>query len=227
MEPDISNMTLNEYLMYQGRHRDLERSCTSRKSVALARNIILVYPDSDEEDEEYCSLPHLLPCFKTPQPCATFNFVHHNSHSKVDIDNMTLEEFARYELAMSTMKSEIQVKENINANTTRELEEVQVEDVEMDEDYDIYHSNPEETLQWSLAKDPFLVLMELRDQSNVMHQTTLSSISNELVQVDAHGVVLGLYLATGKHFKSGLVGYHADDNDGLFLSCGCCSRKRT
>ncbi|GKB79159.1 hypothetical protein Tco_0946054 [Tanacetum coccineum] len=173
MEPDISNMTLNEYLMYQGRHRDLERSCTSRKSVALARNIILVYPDSDEEDEEYCSLPHLLPCFKTPQPCATFNFVHHNSHSKVDIDNMTLEEFARYELAMSTMKSEIQVEENIDVNTARELEDVQ------------------------------------------------------LVQVDAHGVVPGLYLATGKHFKSGLVGYHADDNDGLFLSCGCCSRKRT
>nr|GEW65122.1 hypothetical protein [Tanacetum cinerariifolium] len=35
-------------------------------------------------------------------------------------------------------------------------------------------------------------------------------------QVDAHGVMLGLYLAIRKHFKSGLVGYHADDNDGLF-----------
>ncbi|GJV80359.1 hypothetical protein Tco_1516229 [Tanacetum coccineum] len=145
MEPDFSNMTLNEYLMYQGRHKDLERSCTSWKSVAPVRNKILVYPDFDEEDEEYCSLPPLLPCFQTLHPYATFNYVNHNSHNEVDIENMTLEEYARYELAMSTMKSEIQ-----------------------------------------------------------------------LVQVDTQGVVLRLYLATRKHFKSGLVGYHADD-DGLEL----------
>nr|GEX05237.1 hypothetical protein [Tanacetum cinerariifolium] len=83
MDPDISNMTLNVYLMYQGRHKDWERGCTSRKSVASARNRIL--------------------------PCVTFNSIHHNSHREVEIDNMTLEEYARYELAMSTMKSEIQV----------------------------------------------------------------------------------------------------------------------
>ncbi|GJW07123.1 hypothetical protein Tco_1569546 [Tanacetum coccineum] len=109
MEPDITNMTLNEYLMYQRRHRDLERSCTSRKSVAPVSNRILVYPDSNEEDEEYCSMHPLLPYFQTPQPCAIFNFVHHNSHSEVDIDNITLEEYARCELEMSTMKSETHV----------------------------------------------------------------------------------------------------------------------
>ncbi|GJV15646.1 hypothetical protein Tco_1360969 [Tanacetum coccineum] len=75
----------------KGRHKDLERSCTSRKSVAPARNRILVYPDSDEEDEEYCSLPHLLSCFQTPQPCAIINSMHHNN--TVDIDNMTIEEY--------------------------------------------------------------------------------------------------------------------------------------
>ncbi|GKA12436.1 hypothetical protein Tco_0691982 [Tanacetum coccineum] len=53
MEPDINNMTLNEYLMHEGRHRDLARNYTSRKSVAPMRNRILAYPDSDEEDEEY------------------------------------------------------------------------------------------------------------------------------------------------------------------------------
>nr|GFA14841.1 hypothetical protein [Tanacetum cinerariifolium] len=52
MDLDISNMTLNEYLMYQGRHKDWERSCTSRKIVASARNRILVYLDFDEEDED-------------------------------------------------------------------------------------------------------------------------------------------------------------------------------
>ncbi|GJY79655.1 hypothetical protein Tco_0485456 [Tanacetum coccineum] len=109
MEPDISNMTLNEYLMYQERHKGLERSCTSSKSVAPVRKRILVYPDSDEEDEEYCSLLPLLPCFQTPQLCVTLNPVHHINHSEVDIESMTLEEYARYELAMSTIKNEIQV----------------------------------------------------------------------------------------------------------------------
>ncbi|GJY61883.1 hypothetical protein Tco_0462540 [Tanacetum coccineum] len=69
----------------------------------------MVYPNSDEEDEEYYSLPPLLPCFQTPQPCAIINSMHHNSHNEVDIDNMTLEEYARYKLAMSSMKSVIQV----------------------------------------------------------------------------------------------------------------------
>ncbi|GJS56251.1 hypothetical protein Tco_0629613 [Tanacetum coccineum] len=55
-------------------HRDSVRNYTPRKSVAPMRNRILVYPDSDEEDED---------------------------HSEVDIDNMTLEEYTRYELAMS------------------------------------------------------------------------------------------------------------------------------
>nr|GEX03185.1 hypothetical protein [Tanacetum cinerariifolium] len=105
MEPGIDNMTLNEYLMYN-RHMVFKRSYTSRKSVVPMRNRILVHPDSDEEYEEYCSLPSLLPCFQTPQPCATFNLIYHNSHNEVDIENMTLEEYARYELATSTMKNE-------------------------------------------------------------------------------------------------------------------------
>ncbi|GJZ44406.1 hypothetical protein Tco_0591661, partial [Tanacetum coccineum] len=79
-------------VIWKGRHKDLERSCTSRKSVAPTRNRILLYPDSDEEDEDYCSLPPLLPCFQTPQPCATLKPVHHNNHNEVDIESMTLEE---------------------------------------------------------------------------------------------------------------------------------------
>ncbi|GKF99809.1 hypothetical protein Tco_0301500, partial [Tanacetum coccineum] len=71
------------------------------------------------------------------------------------------------------------VEENIDVNTARELEEVQIEDVEMDEDYDIDHSNTEEALQWSPAKDPFLVVMELDDQSSYLLHTIPSSISNE------------------------------------------------
>ncbi|GJY72769.1 hypothetical protein Tco_0477200 [Tanacetum coccineum] len=64
----------------QQSHKGLERSCTSSKSVAPMRNRIFVYPNSDEEDED-----------------------------EVNIERMTLEEYARYELAMLTMKNEIQV----------------------------------------------------------------------------------------------------------------------
>ncbi|GJV89951.1 hypothetical protein Tco_1533889, partial [Tanacetum coccineum] len=232
MEPDISNMTLNEYLMYQGRHKGLERSCTSSKSVAPVRNRNLVYPDSDEEDEEYCSLPRLLLCFQTPQPCATLNPIHHNNYSEVDIEIMTLEEYARYELAMSTMKNEIQVPtqgaENIRkmehevpnrcdditdhvdsdqedgelpdlptfpatnefANDSEQVEEyidiveekeeVPMKDVEMDENHNIDHPGTKKALQWSLAKDPFLVIMELNDQLSFLLHTIPSFISNEV-----------------------------------------------
>ncbi|GKC13936.1 hypothetical protein Tco_1010718 [Tanacetum coccineum] len=182
MEHDFSNMTLNEYLMYQGRHKNLEISCTSRKSVASMRNRILVYPDSDEEGEEYCSLPPLLPCFQTPQPYAIINFVHHNSHNEVDIDNITIEEYARYELTMSTMKSKIQVPTQgiKNIDIAEEKEEVLMKDVEMDENHDIDHSGTKEALQWSLAKDPFLVVMELNDQSSFLLHTISSFVSNEV-----------------------------------------------
>ncbi|GKD01606.1 hypothetical protein Tco_1171880 [Tanacetum coccineum] len=201
MEPDISKMTLNEYFIYE----DMHRSYTTRKSVAPVRNKILVYPDSNEEDEEYCSLPPLLPCFQTPQSYATFNFVHHNSNKEVDIDSMTLEEYARYEedstldeilydlfkiraenlrkikhkvphrcddkivditnyedsdhkdgklhvLPIFSATNEFasvceQVEENIDVNTAQELEEDQVEDIEIDKDDDIDHSNTEEILK--------------------------------------------------------------------------------
>nr|GEW78227.1 hypothetical protein [Tanacetum cinerariifolium] len=226
-------MALNEYLMCE-RHRDLARNYTPRKSVSPVRNRILVYPDSDEEDEEYYSLPPLLPCFQTPQPCATFNLVHYNSHNKFKIENMTLEEYARYELAIIGTKNlrkaehEVpyryddktvditdyedsdqedgelpdlptfsatnlfasickQVKEDIGISIMKEKEEVHVEDVQMDEDYDSDHSNTEEMLQWILAKDPFLVCMEVNDQENFMQQITLSSISNKVIK--ANGLV--------------------------------------
>ncbi|GKB03935.1 hypothetical protein Tco_0832078 [Tanacetum coccineum] len=242
MEPDISNMTLNEYLMYQGRYKGLERSYTSSKSVAPVRNRILLYPDFDEDDEEYCSLPPLLPCFQTPQPCATLNPVYHNNHSEVDIESMTLEEYARYELAMSTIKNEIQESsfdeilddlfrigaENIrkmehevlnrcddindyedsdqengelldlptfsatneitidgeqveeNIDIAKEKEEVPMKDVEMDENHDIDQSGTKEALQWSLAKDPFLVVMELNDQSSFLLHTISSFVANDV-----------------------------------------------
>ncbi|GKG64658.1 hypothetical protein Tco_0663634, partial [Tanacetum coccineum] len=40
---------------------------------------------------------------------------------------------------------------------------------------------------------------------------------SSLVQVDPHGVVIGSSSAIGRHFKFGLVRYHAKDDDGIFV----------
>ncbi|GKE17695.1 hypothetical protein Tco_1425272, partial [Tanacetum coccineum] len=80
MERDIKNMTLNEYLMYEGRHKDLERSYTSRKRVASERNRVLVYPYSDDEAED---------------------------GKEVDIDSMTLDEYDLYMAMQYSKKSDV------------------------------------------------------------------------------------------------------------------------
>ncbi|GJW92805.1 hypothetical protein Tco_0172477, partial [Tanacetum coccineum] len=69
------------------------------------------------------------------------------------------------------------VEENIDI--AEEKDEVPMKDVEMDENHNIDHSGTKEALQWSLAKDPFLVIMELNDQSSFLLHTIPSFISNE------------------------------------------------
>ncbi|GJS53535.1 hypothetical protein Tco_0626897 [Tanacetum coccineum] len=234
MEPDINNMTLNEYLMHEGRHRDLARNYTSRKSVAPVRNRILVYPDSDEEDEEYCSLPPLLPCFQTPQPCIKFNSISHNVENEININSMTLADFEEIlddliriggENLRSMEHEEVPNRcdeetddENIHISTIEEIEEVQVKDVRMDENHNIDPSNTKETSQMSLAKDPFLVCMELNDQSNSVQHTIPSSTSNKGKREFTTPHM--------KHFKAELGEYHIDDDE-VACDCGCCSRKQT
>ncbi|GKB15226.1 hypothetical protein Tco_0849149, partial [Tanacetum coccineum] len=44
--------------------------------------------------------------------------------------------------------------------------------------------------------------------------------------VDAHGVVLALFFATGRHFKLGLFRCHAKDDDGIFVIMDVSRRSR-
>ncbi|GJX34311.1 hypothetical protein Tco_0245868 [Tanacetum coccineum] len=216
-----------EELAFRGKKfLDWHRSYTSRKSVAPVRNRILVYPDSDEEDEDYCSLPPLLSCFQTPQPCVptqgfTSQFFNQSPNPPLDkkdsldeiLDDLFkigTENIRKMELEVTNRCDDItdyedsdqedgelldfptfpatnefasvceQGEDNIDFNTAQELEEVQVEDVEMDEDYDIDHSNTKEAIQWSPAQDPFLVVLELDVQSSFLLHTIPSSISNEV-----------------------------------------------
>ncbi|GJS47193.1 hypothetical protein Tco_0597314 [Tanacetum coccineum] len=65
---------------------------------------------SDEYDvDEYYRLPPLLPCFQTPKPCTKLDSISHYNKREVDIDNMTLKEYERYELTMSRRKSEVDI----------------------------------------------------------------------------------------------------------------------
>ncbi|GKA08457.1 hypothetical protein Tco_0687788 [Tanacetum coccineum] len=242
MEPDISNMTLNEYLMYQGRHKGLERSCTSSKSVAPVRNRILVYHDSDELDEEYCSLPPLLPCFQTPQPCATLNPFHHNNHSEVDIESITLEEYARYELAI--FDEILDDLFRIGAENIRKMEyEVpnRCDDINDYEDCDqeigelldlpnFYATN--EIASDSEQVEENIDIVEEKEEVP-MKDVEMDETTTLIIQVrgllDSFYVVKWLLKYSKlqrRHFKSGLVRYHAEDDDGIFVVMDVARRSR-
>nr|GEV70695.1 hypothetical protein [Tanacetum cinerariifolium] len=105
-----------------------------------------------------------------------------------------------------------QVEKNIDI--AEEKEEVPMKEVEMDKNHNIDHSGIEEALQWSFVNDPFLDVMELINHSSFFLHTIPSFISNE---VEVCRVMLGRNLATGKHFKFRLVGYHPKHDDGIFV----------
>nr|GEX09350.1 hypothetical protein [Tanacetum cinerariifolium] len=184
--------------MYKGKHKELEMGYTSRISVAPKRNRIL--------------------------PCATYNFVHHNRHNEVDIDNMTLEEYARYELAIigakNIRKMEYEVP-NWCDDETMDITDYEDSDQEDGEIPNflalsvtnvfagVYEQKPSRDFTRPLGKPSGL--------KGLLHTLNAAVIPTNPLQVDAHRVVLGLYLATRKYFKSGLVGYHVDDDDGLEL----------
>ncbi|GKC81377.1 hypothetical protein Tco_1137094 [Tanacetum coccineum] len=60
----------------------------------------------------------------------------------------------------------------------------------------------------------------------LLHTRNSTVIPTKLLQVDAHGVVLGSFFAIGRHFKFGLVRYHAKDDDGIFVIMDVARRIR-
>ncbi|GKA06612.1 hypothetical protein Tco_0685836 [Tanacetum coccineum] len=69
------------------------------------------------------------------------------------------------------------------------------------------------------SRSPRLILCSI-----MVAETTSYGVT---IKVEVCGVMLGQNLATGKHFKTGLVGYHIDDDDGIICDDGCCLRKQT
>ncbi|GJT01979.1 hypothetical protein Tco_0823148 [Tanacetum coccineum] len=155
MEPDIKNMTLNEYLMYEGRHKDLERSYTSRKRVASERNRVLVYPYSDDEAEDGKEVDIDSMTLDEYDLYMATQYKKDSSFGEIlyDLFRMGAENLRRMEHEVPNRCNEETDEENINVSTTEEIEEVLIEDVEIDEDHDVDHSKTKEELQWILAKE--------------------------------------------------------------------------
>ncbi|GJS99847.1 putative ribonuclease H-like domain-containing protein [Tanacetum coccineum] len=158
------------------KHRDLERSYTSRKSVAPVRNRILVYSNSDEEDEGIGAENLRKMEHEVPYTCDN-KTVDITDYEDSDHKDGELHDLPIFSATNEFASVHEQVDENIDIRIIEEKEEVPIEDDEMDDDVD--HSNTNEALQWSLAKDPFLVCIELKEQSSFVLHTILSSISNE------------------------------------------------
>nr|GEW62845.1 hypothetical protein [Tanacetum cinerariifolium] len=85
------------------------------------------------------------------------------------------------------------VDENIDISIVEKDEKAPMEDVEMNENHNIDHSDSKETLQWSLAKDPFLVVMELSDQSRYHYKEMefeVASTRNYVVKMLLSAVIM-------------------------------------
>ncbi|GJY22462.1 hypothetical protein Tco_0396120 [Tanacetum coccineum] len=91
MEPDIENMTLNEYLEYEA---EKERSFN--------------YPHYHEDIEvkKYYELPPLHPCFQYAQPYTQVGLVSSNESNEVDTDSMII---AEYELYIDTTIEDVEM----------------------------------------------------------------------------------------------------------------------
>ncbi|GJS62207.1 hypothetical protein Tco_0656991 [Tanacetum coccineum] len=147
MEPDIENMTLNEYLEYE-----------AEKERRLRRN--------DVEIDKYHDLPPLHPCFQSTQLYTEDGLVSYNESDEVDIDSMTIEEYELYIAKQGPRKNplndhcynftsnfcdqlpcipnpqpddeELSFEEDINDINGWENEEAKVEDCDEGDIYDIW-----------------------------------------------------------------------------------------
>ncbi|GJV13742.1 hypothetical protein Tco_1355283 [Tanacetum coccineum] len=117
-EPDIENMTLEEYLKYE-----------SEKIEAFE------YPDSDEEivDDVYYQLPLLKTCFQASQPYTKSGFVSPNENDEVDIDSIeeVLDDFVKIEAKNLRRMKQEKVQENeCDEENMDEIWDIIVKDVE-------------------------------------------------------------------------------------------------
>ncbi|GJU86606.1 hypothetical protein Tco_1294152 [Tanacetum coccineum] len=81
MEPNIENITMNEYLEYEAKKE---------------RTFNYPYYHEDVEINKYHGLPHLLLCFQPAQPYIEVGLVSPIVSNDVDIESMSIAEYELY-----------------------------------------------------------------------------------------------------------------------------------
>nr|GFB30702.1 hypothetical protein [Tanacetum cinerariifolium] len=138
IEPDIENMTMNEYLEYEAaKERQLWDDVRSRRSPTnydeadvdsfhRNKNKTFSYPYSH-------NLTHPYPCFLPVQPYLTNYLVSTNERNDVDIKNMTIAKYNLYvvkqSLGMNPLNEILNVTmvdEGTKCNRAKDLEELEI-----------------------------------------------------------------------------------------------------
>ncbi|GJY79964.1 hypothetical protein Tco_0492715 [Tanacetum coccineum] len=130
MEPDIENMTLNEYLKYEAeKERQLRRNVRSKRIPTKYEEVDFDYFQRDKSSTfsypYYHDLRPLHPCFQSAQPYTEDGLVSSNKSDKVDIDSMTI---AEYELYIA--KQEEAKVEECDEGDIYDIWDITVEDIE-------------------------------------------------------------------------------------------------
>ncbi|GJS46621.1 uncharacterized mitochondrial protein-like protein [Tanacetum coccineum] len=176
------------------RHRDLARSYTSRKSVTPVRNRILVYPDSDKEDEEYC------------MDITNYEDSYHEDAELPDLPIFS----ATNEFASVSQ----QVEKILILALQRKKEEVPMEDVEMDENHDIDHSGSHnKEMEFEVCSLETFTRLHSSTRATVWFKRLVSYAKGNLDYYDSE---LGLTkLDYMKAFQIWIS--YAEDDDGMFV----------
>ncbi|GJR50455.1 retrovirus-related pol polyprotein from transposon TNT 1-94 [Tanacetum coccineum] len=152
MEPDIENMTLDEYLEYEAekerRLRDNLRSKSGPTRYERAdfnsshrdKSISLDFPHYYEDAliDNYYALPLLLPCFQPSQP-----------HNERVYELKTCDEWGKRKFSMGVMLTHLGIQTMI-ADVDLEKEEAEVED---DDDGDTYDIGPTKSILDELLEE--------------------------------------------------------------------------
>ncbi|GKE08257.1 hypothetical protein Tco_1411808 [Tanacetum coccineum] len=82
MEPDIKNMTINDYLEYEA-----EKESVTLDFLHYYKDVLI---------NKYYALPPLLPCFQPSQPYKECGYASPDENEEVDIESMTIAEYNLY-----------------------------------------------------------------------------------------------------------------------------------
>ncbi|GKA24330.1 hypothetical protein Tco_0710363 [Tanacetum coccineum] len=145
MEPDIENMTMNEYIEYEAaKERRLWDDVRSKRSPTNYNEADVVSFHQNKSKTFSYPYSHNLtpphPCFLPVQPYPKNYFVSTNGSNDVDIENMTIAEYnlyvAKQGLGMNPLKQELKIRSEWGHDIVQDSIWEQDDDSEEDQEED-------------------------------------------------------------------------------------------